>query len=81
MAERLDRVGLLHQRALVGDAHRTQRVGHDDHQKQAAGRQAKDNRRGLDALQQVAVLVEKVVETDQGAKEEDHNQQQTEPPG
>src|SRR5712692_7519597 len=43
IAERLYRIGLLHQRALAGDAHRPQRVGHADRQKQAVGHQPDDD--------------------------------------
>ena len=43
IAERLDRIGLLHQRALADDAHRPQRVGYADRQKQSVGHQPDDD--------------------------------------
>ena len=75
MAERLDGVGPLYQRALVGDAHRAQRIGHHDHQKEAGRRQAEDHRGRLYALQQVLVAVDELVDGDEDA-EEGHDQQQ-----
>ena len=64
-AERLHRVGLLHQRALPGDAHRAQRIRHRNCHKQPVGHQSGDDGGLLHAFRQRDGLEETVGEDQQ----------------
>ena len=67
--ERLHRVGLLHQRAVAGDTHRAQPVGHGDGHQQAVGDQPHDHHRDLHALHQREIV-------DRGEGRQHHIQEQ-----
>ena len=73
VAQRLDGVALLHERAVFDDAHRAQRIGQRDREEQAVGHQPDDERGAGDGLARIGARDQRV--DDEQKLDVDHDRQ------